>query len=158
MTTESTEDRDGQVTRVETLLAAVRDIVSSLHSMSSQLEREVGEVLGERQLRPSGATTAAVEALELENAQLKEALEGRAVIERAKGLLMASYSCDEDAAFHLLVGLSRQERRKLRAVAADLVERHRETGGTGTGASTAVAAARPLPEGLRAAPRPAANG
>jgi hypothetical protein len=61
-----------------------------------------------------------LEVLRVENRQLKEALEGRALIERAKGMLMASRDCDEAAAFQVLVGLSRKQRRKVRAVAADV--------------------------------------
>jgi AmiR/NasT family two-component response regulator len=68
-----------------------------------------------------------LEALRTENRQLKEALEGRALIERAKGMLMARRGCDEATAFRLLVALSRKQHRKVRAVAADFAE------GTGTG-------------------------
>ncbi|MFF4501705.1 ANTAR domain-containing protein [Streptomyces sp. NPDC001401] len=63
-----------------------------------------------------------VEALRLENRQLREALEGRALIERAKGMLMARRGCDEATAFEILVGLSRKQRRKVRAVAADVAD------------------------------------
>ena len=60
-----------------------------------------------------------VEALRVENRQLREALEGRALIERAKGMLMARRGCDEATAFEMLVTLSRKQQRKVRAVAAD---------------------------------------
>ena len=120
--------RADQVARVETLLTAVRDIASSLHSMSSQLEREVGEVLEEHVVRRPSEADQALEALKAENAQLKQALEGRALIERAKGLLMATYRCGEEPAFNLLVALSRRERRKLRTIAAEIVERHQAVG------------------------------
>jgi len=63
-----------------------------------------------------------VEALRLENRQLREALEGRALIERAKGMLMARRGCDEATAFEILVSLSRKQRRKVRAVAADFMD------------------------------------
>ncbi|MER5179139.1 ANTAR domain-containing protein [Streptomyces sp. NPDC002896] len=65
----------------------------------------------------------ALEVLRTENRQLKEALEGRALIERAKGMLMASHGCDEATAFQLLVRLSREQRRKVRAVAEDFAVR-----------------------------------
>lgn len=68
-----------------------------------------------------------MEALRTENRQLKEALEGRALIERAKGILMARRGCDEATAFRMLVALSRKQHRKVRAVAADFAE------GVGTG-------------------------
>ena len=60
-----------------------------------------------------------LEALRTENRQLKEAIEGRALIERAKGMLMARRGCDEATAFRVLVTLSRKQHRKVRAVAAD---------------------------------------
>jgi AmiR/NasT family two-component response regulator len=63
-----------------------------------------------------------VEALRVENRQLREALEGRALIERAKGMLMARRGCDEATAFEMLVALSRQQQRKVRAVAADFTD------------------------------------
>ena len=53
---------------------------------------------------------------------LKEALEGRALIERAKGMLMARRGCDEATAFQMLVALSRKQQRKVRAVAADFAD------------------------------------
>lgn len=71
-------------------------------------------------LRAVFALVDELEALRTENRQLKEALEGRALIERAKGMLMAVRGCDEGAAFQLLVALSRKQGRKVRAVAADM--------------------------------------
>ncbi|MDX6345785.1 MAG: hypothetical protein QOF84_575 [Streptomyces sp.] len=79
---------------VGTMLSAVRALVSSLDSL---------------------------ETLRTENRQLKEALEGRAVIERAKGMLMARYGCGETEAFQMLVARSQRERRKVRAVASEVV-------------------------------------
>ena len=54
--------------------------------------------------------------------QLQQAMESRAVIEQAKGILIASTGCDADEAFHLLVKQSQHENRKLREVAAELVQ------------------------------------
>ena len=54
---------------------------------------------------------------------LRIALESRAVIEQAKGVLMAERRVSADDAFQLLVGLSQDTNRKLRDVAAALVER-----------------------------------
>jgi hypothetical protein len=132
-----------QVERVETLLAAVRDIVSSLGATSAQLEREVAQALrpppagvahpsprragaahvaADRTAGRHGAeTTAGHESLEAERAALLEAAEHRAVIEQAKGMLMLKHRCDADAAFNLLLEISRRERRKVRDIAADLV-------------------------------------
>ena len=54
---------------------------------------------------------------------LDEAMRSRAVIEQAKGILMARSNLDVDEAFDMLRRASQRENRKLRDVAADLVER-----------------------------------
>jgi GAF domain-containing protein len=54
--------------------------------------------------------------------QLKQALESRAVIEQAKGILMAERRCTPDEAFQRLVRLSQESHRKLRDVAHALVK------------------------------------
>jgi hypothetical protein len=107
-----TQDREEHVA---TVLAAVHVLVSALAGLSEQLRREMPGSLSPR-------AGAALEGLRTENHQLKEALEGRAVIERAKGMLMARHGCDEADAFRMLVDQSRRERRKVRAVAADLIQ------------------------------------
>jgi hypothetical protein len=53
---------------------------------------------------------------------LRTALETRGVIEQAKGILMGRHHCDPDQAFAMLVRVSQRSHRKLRAVAAQLVE------------------------------------
>ena len=53
---------------------------------------------------------------------LGEAMRGRAVIEQAKGILMADRHVDAEEAFAMLVKLSRNSNMKLRSVAARLVE------------------------------------
>ena len=137
MTNLPTSDEDVvavQVERVETLLAAVRDIVSSLGATSAQLEREVAQALRAAPSASAGSSpdTAAAAAhpqgaghshaaLEAQRSALLEAVEHRAVIEQAKGMLMLKHRCDADAAFELLVEISRRERRKVRDIAADLV-------------------------------------
>jgi GAF domain-containing protein len=52
---------------------------------------------------------------------MRAAMEHRAVIEQAKGILIATTGCDEDQAFHLLVQQSQHENRKLREIASELV-------------------------------------
>jgi AmiR/NasT family two-component response regulator len=47
----------------------------------------------------------------------------RAVIEQAKGVLMAAMGCTPDAAFDLLRQQSQTENRKLRVVAEEIVAR-----------------------------------
>jgi transcriptional regulator with GAF, ATPase, and Fis domain len=62
-------------------------------------------------------------------AQLNEAMESRAVIEQAKGMLMAQNAgLTADAAFDLLVKVSQRENRKLREVARQIVERGKPGG------------------------------
>ena len=55
--------------------------------------------------------------------QLQEALTSRAVIDQAKGILMAQHAVGPDEAFNLLRVASQRENRKLRDLAADLIER-----------------------------------
>jgi GAF domain-containing protein len=55
--------------------------------------------------------------------QLREAMESRAVIEQAKGVLMVQHKVGPDAAFDLLRGASQQRNTKLRDVARELVAR-----------------------------------
>lgn len=54
-------------------------------------------------------------------AQLERAMDSRAVIEQAKGILMAGLHCDADEAFAELVRRSQHSNRKLNLIAADLV-------------------------------------
>ncbi len=64
-----------------------------------------------------------VSALREEVAGLRRALMTRAVIEQAKGVLMATSGCSADEAFELLRRQSQHENRKLREIASELVER-----------------------------------
>ena len=54
---------------------------------------------------------------------MRTAMESRAAIEQAKGIIMARVACDADTAFGLMVQQSQHENRKLRDIAAELVER-----------------------------------
>jgi GAF domain-containing protein len=54
--------------------------------------------------------------------QLQTAMESRAVIEQAKGVLMGQRRCTAEEAFDILVKLSQQSNRKLREVAQALVD------------------------------------
>jgi GAF domain-containing protein len=65
-------------------------------------------------------------------ANLIRAMEHRAVIEQAKGILIASEGCSPDEAFDLLRRASQRENRKLRDLAAELVERRSGADRTGT--------------------------
>jgi transcriptional regulator with GAF, ATPase, and Fis domain len=66
------------------------------------------------------------------SSQLTEAIESRAVIEQAKGMLMASRpDLTADEAFDLLRGASQRANIKLREIAARVVERRGDLGGVG---------------------------
>jgi GAF domain-containing protein len=54
---------------------------------------------------------------------MQAAMESRAVIEQAKGIIMADRRCTADDAFAILVKISQDTNRKLRDVAAALVDR-----------------------------------
>jgi GAF domain-containing protein len=54
---------------------------------------------------------------------LAAAMKSRAVIEQAKGILMAAQRCGSDEAFQILVRASQRENRKLRDIAAEIVAR-----------------------------------
>jgi hypothetical protein len=125
---------EAQAQQVETLLAAVRETVGILAQASVRLEREVEQALldsrgpasarderperPERLDRPSPAHPAQAA---VDQAALLEAVENRAVIEQAKGMLMLKHRCEAETAFGMLVEISRRERRKVRDVAGDIV-------------------------------------
>lgn len=59
------------------------------------------------------------------NENLTAALESRAVIEQAKGILMSESDVDPDEAFAMLVRASQRQNRKLRDIAEEIVGRRR---------------------------------
>jgi GAF domain-containing protein len=65
--------------------------------------------------------------------QLEEALRGRSIIERAKGMLMARLGIDADRAFELLSAQSQHENRKVRDVASTMLAEHERATGTTNG-------------------------
>jgi hypothetical protein len=110
----------GAPARVEALLGVIGELLSALDGLRHQLRAELS---GDEAGAGVGKLPAseALEQLRLENQQLKQALEGRGLIERAKGLLMAACGCDEATAFRLLTDRSRREHRKVREVAESVV-------------------------------------
>ena len=68
-------------------------------------------------------SVAAIEGTRQLAEQLHTAMESRAVIEQAKGVLMANRSCSSAEAFAVLVELSQKSNTKLRAVAQAVVDR-----------------------------------
>ncbi len=67
------------------------------------------------------ATQIESKALQLAD-QMREAMEFRAVIEQAKGMLIAAHGCSPDEAFQMLSGHSRRTNRKVRDIATAMVE------------------------------------
>jgi GAF domain-containing protein len=59
--------------------------------------------------------------------QLEAALESRPTIDQAKGILMAQSRITADEAFELLVRASQRENRKLRDIAAEIVDKAQRT-------------------------------
>ncbi len=110
-----------QEARVDMLMAVVRDTVSSLRHASAQLEVELAGVLSRSAAMRITELSNALELLRSENAQLREAMDARAVIEQAKGMLMARHGCDADTAFAMITELSRVKRRKVRQIASTIV-------------------------------------
>lgn len=80
--------------------------------------------LARRIAAPAATTLANAHAYRQANrlaGQLQDALEGRGLIERAKGVLMATQGCSEDEAFALLRRASQERNVKLRDVAQTIV-------------------------------------
>ncbi|WP_407561786.1 ANTAR domain-containing protein [Streptomyces sp. 184] len=69
-----------------------------------------------------------------ENAQLKQAIESRPVVDQARGVLIAMLGADEDQAWQILLETSQHANTPLRRVAEALI---------------ASATGRPVPEDLR---------
>lgn len=70
------------------------------------------------------ANAAALTVAEMTNQQLQEALETRDLIGQAKGILMARERIDADRAFDILRRASQRTNRKLRDIAAEIIDRH----------------------------------
>jgi hypothetical protein len=131
------EHPDDRPRTIEALSAAVTGAQG--FCLEVRLQAGDGEVpvvlLGEPLLDDEGRVTAVeglvveaprpsddrVRALEVEVAQLRTAMAGRAPIEQAKGVLMLLTGCGEQVAFDLLAHISSHTHRKVREVALDLV-------------------------------------
>lgn len=101
--------------------------------------RDVGEQFAAQAAVVLANTMAYWDAHEL-SIRLSEAMQNRAVIEQAKGMLMAAEGLTEDEAFDALVRASQRENVKLRDVAARIV---RDTVGRAVRAKEARASAGP---------------
>ena len=89
--------------------------------------REVGCSFADQLGVAAATVTMYAESYELSR-QLQQAMESRAVIEQAKGILMGAQRCSPDGAFQILVRASQNQNRKLRAIATEIVERYQSAG------------------------------
>jgi GAF domain-containing protein len=97
------------------------NLYSTTVTAFGQEERQAAEIFG---IQASMVLTVAVRQAQQAKLtdQLREALATRAVIDQALGVVMAHEGCDRDSAFAILRQASQNQNRKLRAVAADIVE------------------------------------
>jgi GAF domain-containing protein len=86
----------------------------------SEAARDLARLFG-AQASVAVANAQVVDASRRLASQLQEAMRSRAVIEQAKGILMAERGCDGDGAFELLKSASQRENVKLREIAERLV-------------------------------------
>jgi PAS domain S-box-containing protein len=83
----------------------------------------VAEDVSDEPTTAQAAVTARIESKALQLAdQMRQAMETRAVIEQAKGMLIAAHGCTADEAFELLSDSSQRTNRKLRDIATAMVE------------------------------------
>jgi polyhydroxyalkanoate synthesis regulator phasin len=143
MSDKARSDPVARLRLVDSLLTAVEDNLSSFQRLLSEVHTEVALL---RQEEEEQSRDEEIQALRREVAQLREGLTSRAVIERAKGILMQRGDLTEAEAFELLNEMSQRRHRKLREVAAEVA--------TGAPAAHLVAAG----SGGRASPGEAVEG
>lgn len=107
------------------LAAAVKEAGYALERLAEALGRQHGTP------RTGADGIPALAALREENRQLREALESRGAIERAKGVLMVHHNCSERDAFGILATLARREQRKVRVIADELLDSLAGAAGSG---------------------------
>jgi hypothetical protein len=90
----------------------------------SRFAQDIAARVAERMRQISRSDLDSDRSLLREIAQLREALANRDLIAQAKGILMARDHVDEHQAFERLVHDSQHQNRKLRAIAAEIVETH----------------------------------
>jgi hypothetical protein len=110
-------DLAGRLRLIDSLLSAVDDSLSSFQRLLSEVHTEVARLRREEEEHSRDDEIAA---LRREIEQLREGMNSRAVIERAKGILMQTNALSEAESFDLLNEMSQRRHRKLRDVAADV--------------------------------------
>lgn len=89
---------------------------------AARLRQQAAELIARAEYVVSCVPTLQIQALRDEVAGLRKAMESRADIEQAKGIIMATMRCTADEAFDVLRQQSQHVNRKLRDVARDLIE------------------------------------
>ena len=116
----------GTLSMMSLPMAAEGNVIGALNIYSKQVDAFDGEAasVGEIVAAHAGLASQVSAAFFGHRAlaeQLTEAMASRAIIEQAKGILMAAARCGPDEAFDLLVRLSQTSHRKLREVAHEVV-------------------------------------
>jgi hypothetical protein len=104
-----------------TAATSARERAHELQARAEETLVRASETVAAAKAHVDSYATTDTSHLEREIRGLRTALESRAVIEQAKGIIMAATSCDPHRAFDTLVRQSQHENRKLHQVAEDLV-------------------------------------
>ena len=111
-------------TRIVRADGAERDVVlvGECRSDDDAVTAVEGMAVDITECHPPGSPTDRAQALRAEVGQLRAAMESRAAIEQAKGILMLLTSCSDQVAFDLLAHISSHTHRKVRDVALVITE------------------------------------
>jgi GAF domain-containing protein len=109
-------------------MAASLNLYARRHLEASAEQVHLAERFAEQLAAAIGSMNAFRSVAQLAD-EMAEAMRSRAVIEQAKGMLMADRRITDEEAFHVLVERSQRSNLKLREVAAALVREH--AGGSG---------------------------
>ena len=109
-------DRDEHIAKLEADAEVAERHIAELDAEAERREEHIAELDARALLRDRRILD-----LMQEVDGMRTAAETRAVIEQAKGTIMAATGCSADAAFAVLVAQSQNENRKLRDVAADIM-------------------------------------
>jgi hypothetical protein len=103
----------------DSLLTALGDSLPAFERLLSEVRHEIQQL---RHEEDEQGRDEEIETLRREVRQLREGMNSRAVIERAKGILMRSNAISESESFDLLNEMSQRRHRKLRDVAAEIAD------------------------------------
>jgi transcriptional regulator with GAF, ATPase, and Fis domain len=117
----------GMLSSLSIGLPVQQDLIGALNIYSRETDAFDGDTVRAAETFGSYAAIAVANVVSHENAStlaanMQQAMQFRAVIEQAKGIIMVQRKCDADEAFSVLVQLSQQTHTKLRSVCAALVQ------------------------------------